>query len=196
MDNENKKKDVVEENIPPEELPKTDETKEESVSEEVVEDVNEKSETDLLIEENEKLKAEVASLRNSYARAYADTENMKKRLQAEADNIRKYRAQGFALEILPVIDNLERALKQDVPEEAKAIQKGVEMTFNQLVEALKKEGVVEIDCLNKQFDPNFHQAIMTEKKDGVEPGIVIEVLQKGYKLKDRILRASMVKVSE
>ncbi|MDD5792174.1 MAG: nucleotide exchange factor GrpE [Erysipelotrichaceae bacterium] len=196
MDNENKKKDVVEENIPPEELPKTDETKEESVSEEVVEDVNEKSETDLLIEENEKLKAEVASLRNSYARAYADTENMKKRLQAEADNIRKYRAQGFALEILPVIDNLERALKQDVPEEAKAIQKGVEMTFNQLVEALKKEGVVEIDCLNKQFDPNFHQAIMTEKKDGVEPGIVIEVFQKGYKLKDRILRASMVKVSE
>ena len=121
---------------------------------------------------------------------------MKKRLQAEADNIRKYRAQGFALEILPVIDNLERALKQDVPEEAKAIQKGVEMTFNQLVEALKKEGVVEIDCLNKQFDPNFHQAIMTEKKDGVEPGIVIEVFQKGYKLKDRILRASMVKVSE
>ena len=196
MDNENKKKDVVEENIPPEELPKTDETKEESVSEEVVEDVNEKSETDLLIEENEKLKAEVASLRNSYARAYADTDNMKKRLQAEADNIRKYRAQGFALEILPVIDNLERALKQDVPEEAKAIQKGVEMTFNQLVEALKKEGVVEIDCLNKQFDPNFHQAIMTEKKDGVEPGIVIEVFQKGYKLKDRILRASMVKVSE
>ena len=196
MDNENKKKDVVEENIPPEELPKTDETKEESVSEEVVEDVNEKSETDLLIEENEKLKAEVASLRNSYARAYADTENMKKRLRAEADNIRKYRAQGFALEILPVIDNLERALKQDVPEEAKAIQKGVEMTFNQLVEALKKEGVVEIDCLNKQFDPNFHQAIMTEKKDGVEPGIVIEVFQKGYKLKDRILRASMVKVSE
>lgn len=196
MDNKNKEKDVVEENIPPEELPKTDETKEESVSEEVVEDVNEKSETDLLIEENEKLKAEVASLRNSYARAYADTENMKKRLQAEADNIRKYRAQGFALEILPVIDNLERALKQDVPEEAKAIQKGVEMTFNQLVEALKKEGVVEIDCLNKQFDPNFHQAIMTEKKDGVEPGIVIEVFQKGYKLKDRILRASMVKVSE
>ena len=70
------------------------------------------------------------------------------------------------------------------------------MTYNQLIAALKNEGVEVIDCKDKPFDPNFHQAIMQEKKDGVESGIVIEVLQKGYVLKDRILRPAMVKVSE
>ena len=70
------------------------------------------------------------------------------------------------------------------------------MIYNQLINALKKEGVEEIDCLNKTFDANFEQAIMMEKVDGVESGIVVQVLQKGYKLKDRILRAAMVKVSE
>ena len=70
------------------------------------------------------------------------------------------------------------------------------MIYNQLINALKKEGVEEIDCLNKTFDANFEQAIMMEKVDGAESGIVVQVLQKGYKLKDRILRAAMVKVSE
>ena len=70
------------------------------------------------------------------------------------------------------------------------------MTYNQLLAALKNEGIEVIDCENKPFDPNFHQAIMQEKKEGVEPGLVIEVLQKGYLLKDRILRPAMVKVSE
>ena len=147
-------------------------------------------------EEIEKLHLEVDKLKNDYAKAYADTENLKKRLNQEADNIRKYRIQSFALEVLPVLDNLERALSSSVPEDAKNFYAGVKMIYNQLVNALKNEGVTEIDCLNKKFDPNFHQAIMTEKKEGVEAGVVIEVLQKGYCLKDRILRASMVKVSE
>ena len=70
------------------------------------------------------------------------------------------------------------------------------MTYNQLISALKNEGVEEIDCLNKPFDPNLEQAIMQEKKEDTEAGTVIEVLQKGYVLKDRILRPAMVKVSE
>jgi molecular chaperone GrpE len=70
------------------------------------------------------------------------------------------------------------------------------MTYNQLIEALKKEGVEEIDALNKPFDANFHQALMMEKKEDVEPNIVIEILQKGYVLKDRLLRPALVKVSE
>ena len=160
-----------------------------TTDEEIVEDINEVSEVD-------ELKKQIDSLKNDYARAYADTENLKKRLNAEAEQTRKYRIQSFAKEILPVIDNLERALQTEVNEADTGFKKGVEMTYTQLIAALKNEGVEEIECLNKPFDPNFHQAIMQEKKEGVESGIVIEVLQKGYVLKDRILRPAMVKVSE
>ncbi len=157
--------------------------------EEIVTDLKEDNEV-------EDLKKEVARLKNAYAMAYADTENLKKRLNAEAEMTRKYRIQSFALEILPVIDNLERALSQEVSDEFKPFVDGIRMIYAQLIKALKDEGVEEIDCLNKPFDANFHQALMSEKVEGTEPGIVIQVLQKGYKLKDRILRPSMVKVSE
>ncbi len=150
-----------------------------------------------LEEEIKKLEDEVARLKNDYARAYADTENTRKRLIQEAETNKKYRIQSFALEILPVLDNLERALMQKTTtEESANFKKGLEMIYTQLVTALKNEGVEEIDVLNKPYDAANAQAIMVEKKEGVEPNIVIEVLQKGYKLKDRILRAGMVKVSE
>ena len=158
-------------------------------TEEVVEDLNVESEVDLL-------KKEIDKLKNDYARAYADTENMRKRLTTEAEQTKKYRIQSFAKEVLPVLDNLERALQTEVSEADIGFKKGVQMTYDQLLNALKNEGIEIIDCLNKPFDPNFHQAIMQEKKEGVESGIVIEVLQKGYLLKDRILRPAMVKVSE
>lgn len=141
------------------------------------------------------LKSEVDRLKNAYAKAYADTENVKKRLQNEADTNKKYRIQSFAKGILPAIDNLERAMAASDDSESQ-LNKGVEMIYNQLIKSLKDEGVEEIDCLNKKFDPNFEQSIMVEKKEGVEPGVVIEVLQKGYMLKDRVLRAAMVKISE
>lgn len=145
--------------------------------------------------EIDELKSEVDRLKNAYAKAYADTENVKKRLQNEADTNKKYRIQSFAKEILPAIDNLERAMAVSDESESQ-LKKGVEMIYNQLIKSLKDEGVEEIDCLNKKFDPNFEQSIMVEKKEGVEPGVVIEVLQKGYMLKDRVLRAAMVKISE
>lgn len=145
--------------------------------------------------EIDELKSEVDRLKNAYAKAYADTENVKKRLQNEADTNKKYRIQSFAKEILPAIDNLERAMAASDESESQ-LMKGVEMIYNQLIKSLKDEGVEEIDCLNKKFDPNFEQSIMVEKKEGVEPGVVIEVLQKGYMLKDRVLRAAMVKISE
>ena len=181
----------VEEEVKQEEV-KEEEVKEENVEEteeEIVEDINEESEVELLNKEIEKLK-------NDYARAYADTENLKKRLMAEAEQTRKYRIQSFAKEVLPVIDNLERALATQVHESDESFKKGIEMTYNQLLTALKNEGVEEIDCLNKPFDPNLEQAIMQEKKEDSESGTVIEILQKGYVLKDRILRPAMVKISE
>ena len=177
----NKKKEEVKD-IP-------EQVEEEKETEEVVEDLNEESEL-------EQLQKEIEKLKNDYARAYADTENLKKRLMAEAEQTRKYRIQSFAKEIVPVIDNLERALGSEVQEADEGFKKGIEMIYDQLMSALKNEGVEVIDCLNKPFDPNLAQAIMTEKKEGVEAGLVIEVLQKGYVLKDRILRPAMVKVSE
>ena len=164
----------------------------EETPEEIVEDLSEPS----LEEEIENLQKEIARLKNAYAMAYADTENLKKRLKAEAEAARKYRIQSFALEILPVLDNLERALGQEVNEEAKGFYDGVKMTYDQLVKALKEEGVEEIECLGKPFDAKYEQALLSEKAEDTESGLVIQVLQKGYMLKDRILRPSLVKVSE
>ena len=187
-DKEKEKDKEIKQEIPePEEV--VEETAETQEIEESVKDLNEEPETELL-------KKEIDRLKNDYARAYADTENLKKRLMAEAEQTRKYRIQSFAKEILPVIDNLERALKTEVAESDEGFKKGVEMTYHQLIAALKNEGVEEIDCLNKPFDANLAQAIMQEKKEDVETGTVIEILQKGYILKDRILRPAMVKVSE
>ncbi len=176
---------------------KEEETKEstESMEEEVEEVVEEIDPEAKLKEEIDNLTNEVSRLKNAYAKAYADTENVKKRLNSEADMIKKYRIQSFAIEVLPVLDNLERALKASENTDD-PLRKGVEMVYNQLVTALKNEGVSEIDCKDKEFDPSLMQSIMVEKKDGVKPNMVIEVLQKGYMLKDRVLRASMVKISE
>ena len=143
------------------------------------------------------LEQALADQKNAYYKAYADTENLKKRLHAEAETTRKYRIQSFALELLPILDSMERALA--VSSEDEHIQnyvKGFEMIHNQLVAILEKEGVKEIEALNKPFDHNYHQALMQEPVEGVESGIVVEVLQKGYMLKDRVLRAALVKVSE
>lgn len=147
-----------------------------------------------LEEENISLKQDIENLKNDYLKTFADTENLKKRLQREHETARKYRIQSFATSILPVIDNLERALSQDTSDEA--FREGVQMIYEQLMASLKAEGVEPIEALNQPFDPNIHQAMMMEEVDGVEPNIVVQELQKGYMLKDRILRASMVKVSQ
>ena len=190
---EDVKETVSEETTPEEKQEETENKKEDKKGAKF----GKKKRIEELEEENAKLKEELAASKNAYFKAYADAENLKKRLQSEADNVRKYRIQGFATEVLPVIDNLERALdvKVDDPN-VKNYAKGFEMIYQQLVHILEMEGVKEIEAKDKPFDPNFHQALMQEAKEGVEPGMVIEVLQKGYMLKDRVLRATLVKVSE
>ena len=153
------------------------------------------TELDTLRAELEALQAKNKELENNYYKAYADTENIRKRNQQELELAKKYRIQSFAVDLLPALDNLERALSS-LEDKDSLIGKGIQMTFSQLMESLKKEGVEEIQALNQPFDANFHQALMAEKVEGVDPNIVIEVLQKGYVLKDRLLRPSLVKVSE
>jgi molecular chaperone GrpE len=177
----------------------------EEVSEEVTEDAiseepeNSEPETSEPSSEEiiEDLKAQLEKAKNDFARAYADTENMKKRLQKEADNAKKYRFQQAGLELLPILDSMALALNvQTENEEVLNYVKGFEMIQNKLIQVMEREGVKEIDALNKPFDHNTMQALMQEEVEGVESGIVIEVLQKGYMLKDRILRPALVKVSE
>lgn len=174
------------------------ETKEE-IKEEAAKEKVEKEETKEPTQEEiiKGLLVQLDKAKNDVARAYADTENMKKRLQKEADTAKKYRFQQAGLEILPILDSMELALKVESEDEAiKNYVKGFEMIHKQLVGVLENEGVKPIEALNKPFDHNTMQALMQEAKEGVEPGIVIEVLQKGYMLKDRILRPALVKVSE
>lgn len=166
---------------------------EETVSEE--KDVDPKDEKIAAMQAQlQELEVSVNEMKNKYAKAYADTENMKKRLQKEFDSQKKFAVQSFALSVLPVLDDCERALSIETSDEA--YRKGVEMIRDKLLQSLMSQGVQEIDAKGKPFDGNFHQALMSEHQDGVEEGIVIEVLQKGYMLHDRLLRAAMVKVSE
>lgn len=152
------------------------------------------SETEQLQNKINELEEELATAKNDYYKAYADAENTKKRLRQDFDMHNKYRLQSFASDILPAIDNLERALESTDKESP--LYQGVEMIYRQLLEALRKEGVEEIKAVGEKFDPQVHDGIMTEAKEGVESGIVLEELQKGYKIKDRVLRATLVKVSE
>lgn len=152
---------------------------------------------DSLNKEIDLLQQELADSKNALLRAYADTDNTRKRLLRETEQAKKYRFQSAALELLPILDNLNRALDVEPSNpEMENFLKGFDMIRTQFINALTNEGVTEINAERQPFDPNLMQALQTEKKEGVEPGQVIEVLQKGYKLKDRLLRPALVKVSE
>lgn len=149
--------------------------------------------------ELEKLKEENQTLQEKILRVSADAQNMRRRLEEEISRIHKYEGEDFIKEILPTIDNFERAIKLDdenLTDELSKFLSGFKMIYTNLVNALEKVEIKEIDCLNKEFDPNFMEAVLTSKVEGVEKNQVIEVLQKGYLYKDKLLRPAMVKVSE
>jgi molecular chaperone GrpE len=143
------------------------------------------------------LENEVSQLKNDYLKERADLENTKKRLEKERVIERKYAAMSVAKAFISSLDHFELALKhQPKDEEAKSFVQGFQMILNEIKKGLEDVGVSEIDAEAAEYDPNFHQAVMVEKKEGVEPNKVIEVLQKGYMFKDRVIRPAMVKISE
>lgn len=147
-------------------------------------------------EEIESLKQQVETEENKYLKLYAEFENFKRRNRQEMETNNKYKHQEMVEDLLPIIDNFERALKIEGGSESfNSLLKGVEMVYNDLVNTLMKHDVREIESVGQPFDPNYHQAVMTEASDE-DDGIVIEEFQKGYILKDRVIRPSMVKVSE
>ncbi|WP_342511253.1 nucleotide exchange factor GrpE [Sporosarcina sp. FSL K6-1522] len=145
----------------------------------------------------EELTVKLREEENKRLRLLADYDNFKRRTALDKEAAQKYRAQNVVTNLIPVLDNFARALSVEVKtEEAQSLMTGVEMVYRTLVEALEAEGLVEIEALDKEFDPNFHQAIMTGSDEEKASGIVLEDMQKGYMLKDRVLRPSMVKVNE
>ncbi len=143
------------------------------------------------------LEAKLQEEESRYLRLRADFDNMRRRAQLDREAAEKYRAQKLLTELLPVIDNLDRALQVEVnSDDAVSLYKGIEMVYKTLIEATKQEGLELIPAEGEVFDPNVHQAVMQEADSEKETGIVLRELQKGYKLKDRVLRPSMVSVNE
>ena len=144
---------------------------------------------------NEKIKKlEEALLRNQ-----AELQNYKRRKDEEVSRLLKYSEEDIASEFLPILDNFERAINMDdnnLDDEVSKFLEGFKMVYCQVKNLLEKYEIKEIDCDNKEFDPAIHQGVMTGKDETKESGIILEVMQKGYMYKDRLLRPSMVKVNE
>jgi molecular chaperone GrpE len=130
-------------------------------------------------------------------RAQADLDNFRRRTRLEKEEAAKYASLGIIEQLLPVVDNFERAIasSQNNPD-LDSLIKGVEMIFRQISETLEQAGLKSIDAVGEPFNPDFHQAIMQVESEEHEEGIVVEEVQKGYLLKEKVIRAAMVKVSK
>ena len=143
--------------------------------------------------EVETLKASLAEEKDKYLRVLAEYDNYRKRSQKEKEAAWTNAKAETVRELLPVYDNLERAINQETSDEAYA--KGVEMTMNQLKTVLEKLGVTEIPAKGEPFNPNFHNAVMHTEDESLGENVVAEVFQAGFQLGDKVIRPSMVKVA-
>jgi len=146
--------------------------------------------------EIEKLQAEVLENQQRILRVQADFDNFRRRTQKEKEELGKYASSKLITELLPVIDNFERALQaSEENPEFESFSKGVNMIFRQMESVLAAEGLSAMKSVGEPFNPEYHQAIMQVESEEYEEGIVVEEVQKGYMLKDKVLRPAMVKVS-
>ena len=143
--------------------------------------------------EEEAKKAEEAESER-YMRLMAEFQNFKRRVAKEKSDIHAYANEKIVGDLLPVLDNFERALSTETEDEGYA--KGMQLIFEQLKTALGNAGLEEIKAMDEEFDPNVHNAVMTETIEDKEDGTVTKVLQKGYRLKDKVVRPSMVAVNK
>ena len=150
---------------------------------------------EVLTERLTQKEAEAAEYLDTLRRVQADTENFRKRMLKEQEQIIQYASQTVIRELLPVVDNLERALAA-TDADAEKLRGGVELIHTQIQELLARECVEVIDPLGAEFDPQKHEAVMQVESDELESNAVAEVLQKGYELKGRLLRPAMVKVTK
>ena len=144
------------------------------------------------------LQEDVAAARDAALRAQADAQNVKRRAEQDVEKARKFALESFSKELLPVVDNLERALESASGDEevVKPIAEGVELTLKSFLDALTKFNVAVVDPVGEPFDPNLHQAMSMIENPDAEPNTVLTVLQKGYTLNGRLVRPAMVMVSK
>lgn len=149
----------------------------------------------------ETAQAEALEWKDKYLRAHADFENSKKRLEKDKNNAVSYANESFAKDILSVLDSFENALaamKSDEESDSEGYSnmvEGVNLTYDQLKKILEKNNIKEIKC-EGEFDPEVHQAIMQVESDAHEPGQIVQVMQKGYTIKERVLRPAMVSTAK
>jgi len=144
-----------------------------------------------------KLEAELEEWKNSYTRKLAEFQNFTKRKENEVAEMRKYASEGIVVKLLDNIDNLERAV--DASKESQnfdSLIEGVNMILNNLKHLLAEEGVEEIEAAGKEYDPYEHKAMITENKEELDNNMVVQVFQKGYKMKGKVVRPAMVTVNK
>ena len=151
--------------------------------------------------EEERLQEEVRTLKEDKIRVLAEMENLRKRFDREKIDSIKYGSVNFARDILSPGDNLERALSainqdEDHPQSIKNLIEGLKMVQKEFSSALEKNGIFKINSMNEKFDPNLHQAMMEVERDDLDEGIVVQEIQTGYMMHDRLLRPAMVGVSK
>lgn len=147
-------------------------------------------------EELDAVKEEKEQLQDRLLRLQAEYENFKRRTEKERIAERKYKSEEVVTALLPVLDNFERAMQTEVTEENKGFVDGIQMVYNQFTEALESQGVEAIDTVEQEFDPNLHHAVMQVEEEELASNIVVEELQKGFLLKDKVIRPAMVKVNK
>lgn len=145
--------------------------------------------------EIEKLNASLAEEQEKYMRLYAEYDNFRKRSAREREGVYTDAYCDALSQILPVLDNLERAAQFNAEDAESPMAKGLELTLKSFVEAMNKMGVYEIEALGAEFDPNLHNAVMHVEDESAGENTVVEVFMKGYKKGDKVLRHSMVKVA-
>lgn len=140
----------------------------------------------------------IKDLEEALLRSKSDLINYRKRKDEEVSRMLKYASEDLVKSLLPIVDNFERAILLDdnnLTDELSKFLAGFKMIYGSLENLMRENEIIVIDSVNKPFDPKYHQAVLTEKTDG-EKGIVLEVMQKGYMFKDKVIRPAMVKVSE
>jgi len=177
----------------------------EAVQNETVEEQNEnvesqeaeKSAEETSEDKIQKLEAELQEWKNSYTRKLAEFQNFTKRKENEVAEMRKYASEGIVVKLLDNVDNLERAV--DASKESQnfdSLIEGVNMILNNLKNLLTEEGVEEIEAAGKEYDPYEHKAMITENKEELDDNVVVQVFQKGYKMKGKVVRPAMVTVNK